>query len=173
LRERAITLRKALSAILLVTTTIAAQADPSQYLCIAEQAAGLSYDKQTKAWGPQAFVTHKKYILRRLNDDDRKNKAALLKKYPNADWGFFDFEQAFPTALCNSEDSFHCVWGHMDFDKGSLRFERAYYSAYTAQGFLETLREKEPNEYKSLADKYHDPENPDDLAIEIGKCSPF
>jgi hypothetical protein len=42
--------RTALSAILLVATTVAAQADPSQYLCVAEQSAGFHYDRQTKAW---------------------------------------------------------------------------------------------------------------------------
>jgi hypothetical protein len=158
---------KALSAILLVTTTVAAQADPSQYLCIAEQSAGFHYDKQTKAWGPQVFVTHQKYILRRLNDDDRKRLPAFFEKHPNMEWGFFQFGRTDPIALSTSESDLCCgPWdkasGDVRFDKDSLRFERAIYGAYIMQG----------------AWIMHDEgkmaiENPDDLFIEIGKCSPF
>jgi hypothetical protein len=83
--------RKTLSTILLIATTTAAQADPSQYLCIAEQSAGFRYDKQTKAWAPHVFVTHQKYIFRQLNDDDRKNWRGLLKDSPNVNWAFFEF----------------------------------------------------------------------------------
>jgi hypothetical protein len=75
---------------LLVATTMAAQADPSQTLCIAEQ-------KSAVLW--QSRSTHEKYILRRLNDDDHKKLSFLLKHNPNADWGFFEFGKTFPTAL--------------------------------------------------------------------------
>ena len=95
-------MRTALLAILLVVTTVVAQADPSQYLCIAEQSAGLRYDKQTKAWAPQVFVTHKKYIFRQLNDDDRKSWRALLKDRPGVDWAFFEFGETIPISLCGS-----------------------------------------------------------------------
>jgi hypothetical protein len=86
--------------------------------------------------------------------------------------GVFEFGQTFPTALCNGEN-FFCSWGDISFDKGSLRFTRAFYRGYLDQGQLEALRKDNPDEYKSMFDKYHDPESPDDLAIEIGKCSPF
>ena len=67
-------------AILAVTPAIAlaltmvAKADPNQYLCVVEQAAGLHYEKQTDAWGPQGFPPGRKYVLRRLTEDDLKGK---------------------------------------------------------------------------------------------------
>jgi hypothetical protein len=170
----ALAVRTALSAILLVATTVAAQADPSQYLCIAEQSAGLHYDKQTKVWGPQAFAAQSKYILRRLNDNDRENWPSLLKEHPNADWGFFSFGVNELMALCGSEFGLHCFWGDVLFEQDSLRFSRADYGAYLRQGSLETLRKKDPDEYNSRVNKYKmDPDQPDDLFIEIGKRSPL
>ena len=99
-------MRTALSAILLAATTVAAQADPSQspseargqYLCIAEQSAGLRYDGKAKTWAAQPIFTDDRFILRRLNDDDRKTWA----KHSDAGrWGFF---------LKN------CSWGAVEFD---------------------------------------------------------
>jgi hypothetical protein len=55
--------------VLAITT---ASADPSQYLCLAESAGGLHYDKRTQSWRPQAFKADGKYALRRINDDDQK-----------------------------------------------------------------------------------------------------
>src|SRR5580700_3250095 len=78
--------RVSLAATLLVTTlTVAAEAEPSQYLCTGEQAAGIHYDNRTNAWKPQAFAAGKKYVLRRLNDDDRDKNGkwwALVDNHP-------------------------------------------------------------------------------------------
>jgi hypothetical protein len=127
-----------------------AQADPSQYLCIAEQkSAGLQGLHYGNLVTHDNLVTHEKYILRRLNDDDHKNLSVLLKHNPNADWGFFKFGQTFPTALCKSgESGVVCFLGDMTFDKSSLRFSRAYY----------------PDADADL---------PDDFPVEIGTCSPL
>jgi hypothetical protein len=78
-------------------------------LCIAEQAAGLHYDGQGKTWAAQPFVTDDKFILRRLNNDDRKNW------HSDARWGFFKFGEALPTALCGF-DLNNCAWGAVEFD---------------------------------------------------------
>jgi hypothetical protein len=100
-----------LSALLLVATAIAARADPSQYLCTAERSTELHYDRQARAWAPWAFVTDDKFILRRLNDDDRNNWA----KHSDAQWGFFKSGEALPTALCGFD--LRCFWGAVEFDK--------------------------------------------------------
>jgi hypothetical protein len=97
---------------LLVATTMVAQADPSQYLCIAEQKSAGLQQLQELRYG--RHVTQKKYILRRLNDDDHKNLSFLLKHNPNADWGFFEFGQTFPTALCKSRESGCLLLGRYD-----------------------------------------------------------
>jgi hypothetical protein len=120
---------------LLIATTTGTQADPGQHLCTVEQAAGLHYDSQTNAWRPQSFATGKKYVLRRLNDDDRDKKKgkwwALLSYHPKANWAFFQFEKdMMPLSTCeyytsDTLPSFTCRRGILDgsFDMDSRRFE--------------------------------------------------
>ena len=105
-------MRNALSAILLVATSTVAQADPSQYLCLAERSAALHYDKQAKTWAAQAFVPNDKFVLRRLSDDERKNWRS------NAKWGFFGLGETWPTALCGTEFDLTCLWGAVEFEPG-------------------------------------------------------
>jgi hypothetical protein len=42
---------------LLVASMTGAQAEPSQYICVVEHAAGLHYDRQADTWLPHAFGT--------------------------------------------------------------------------------------------------------------------
>src|SRR5713101_1645322 len=84
---------------LAMALTTGAQAEPSQYLCVVESAAGLHYDAQTQSWKPQAFGTGRKYVLRRLNDDDSvliRWNDEYLKKFvnpnkPKPNWAFFEY----------------------------------------------------------------------------------
>jgi hypothetical protein len=102
----------ALSALLLVATAAVAPAEPSQYLCVAEQAGKLHYNAQAKTWAAQPFVTDDRFILRQLNNDDRKTWA----KHSDAGrWGFFKVGEALPTALCGI-DLNNCSWGAVEFD---------------------------------------------------------
>ena len=91
-------------AIALALTTVA-RADPSQYLCVVEQAAGLHYEKQTDAWGPQGFPPGRKYVLRRLTEDDLKGKYQDLltdMKLAESNWGLFreSASDHLPVAAC-------------------------------------------------------------------------
>jgi hypothetical protein len=173
---------------LLIALTTGAKAAPSQYLCIVEHAAGLHYDKQANAWIPQAFGTGGKYILRKLNDDDRDQQKGkwwrLLTHYPNANWALFEFAKDMPMPLVACvEDAggfskFNCQRVIYDgsFDKDSRRFELVLHGGYMDQGFWEQFRREHPQSSGGTA---HDPSNPDDhyiqpddLYVEIGNCSP-
>jgi hypothetical protein len=86
----------------LVITT--ANGAPTQYLCVAESVGGLRYDAKTQSWKSQDFMADGKYVLRRINDDDRKKYGILLKyagtqRAPesDADWAFFTFESEPPS----------------------------------------------------------------------------
>ncbi len=171
----------------------AADAASNQYLCITESMGGLHYDAKTQSWRPQAFKADGKYVLRRINDDDRRRWGALLKK-PNwaalkkpgalpvpeeidvvGDWAFFRFEDNRPLMGCKEErvELIFCEEtlprgdgpSILDIDlgyTGSRRFEIVYRGGYIFQGFAE--RYKRPSD---------EPFQPADLAIEVGKCSPF
>ncbi len=64
-------MRAIVSAIALALAT-AVHSEPSQYLCITEQATGLHYDDQSKAWHPQVFTPGERYSFRHLTDDEKK-----------------------------------------------------------------------------------------------------
>jgi hypothetical protein len=165
------------SVLMTVVATTTARADPNQYLCTVEHAAGLRYDKQTGAWHTQEFGS-KKYILRRLTDDDRDEKKSLhwpLVSNPQANWAFFDFDKNDPPILLAScvEDKvaemLYCKPNLADavFDKDTRRFEVVYHGAYVVQGYWEQRRRESPT-----AKLAGNPSKPDDLVIEIGNCSP-
>jgi hypothetical protein len=158
-----------------------ALAEPNQYLCTVEHAAGLRYDKQTGAWHPQEFGS-RKYVLRRLTDDDRDEKKGkwwgLFKGNTKANWAFFPYGEAdpMPIASCVEENPsvalselFNCqpIAGTAKFDKDTRRFEMIVSGSYIDQGFWEQRRREDPTRKKPV-----DPSKPDDLFIEIGNCSP-
>jgi hypothetical protein len=66
------------------------------------------------------------------------------KHWPNAAWGFFKFGETWPTALC--EFGLRCVWGSVEFDNEDALTWRLYKD---------------------------DPNNPDDVIVEAGKCGTF
>jgi hypothetical protein len=168
---------KAILVTVLLASPTAAIAEPKQYLCLVDQSAGLHYDKQTNEWGPQAFRAGRKYVLRRLNDDDRKGK--WKTELNNANWGFFEFGKADPTpyAACSDESLFTCreVVRKVEFDEKSLRFTIVNYLGYTQQGFWEYVRANNPDHFtRALSPKEAgDPDHPDDMFFEIGRCSAF
>jgi integrase len=168
-----------LAAVTAVTAiTSDALAAPNQYLCIVDQASGLHYDKQADAWRPQGFKGGDKYILRRLNDDDRKKHHAIWEDLkPQPTWGFFEFGDDWPQATC-SDDSygFSCeraVLG-LAIEISSLRFEVTATGAYNHQGYWEHVQRTSPEDYQFQRPKGPDPvSQPDDVFVAIGKCSPF
>jgi hypothetical protein len=175
--------RKPLAATVLLSALMTgARADQNQYHCIVEQAAGLRYDNQTKAWGPQSFTPGKRYLLRRLSSDDREQKGKLapfLKDQPAATWAFFELGQDerndwyanMPIATCVDVPNFSCqgpTASHGIFDKDSRRFELIYSGAYVQQAWGAEFLLKHPDRQNFVPSS-----GADDLAIEIGNCSPF
>jgi hypothetical protein len=57
---------------------------------------------------------------------------------------------------------------HFEFDYETLRFEIARSGGYIGQGVGEVFRREYPGE-----DNINNPDNPDDLVFEIGKCNPL
>jgi hypothetical protein len=161
-------------------------AEPSQYLCVVEHAAGLAYDKQAKAWGAAPFLAGAKFVFRKLTDDDRdheKGKWWAAFEHSNANWALFEFEKPNPQPLMwcfEPPDYFSSFQCHPlafdgDFDKDSRRFEIVSRGGYIAQGFWEQFRREHPEEYERSRknDKgARDPAKPDPLFIGIGTCSP-
>jgi hypothetical protein len=177
-------MRPIVSAIALALTT-AADAAPTQYLCIVDQISGLHYNDQSKAWRPQAFIPGRKYVLRRLKGDDWKGKYAVLleqveKPAPPMTWGMFRFGEDAPLGqcyefadllLCKAVVGTSYIW----FDIESRRFTIAFLQGYTDQAFSERALRAPPEKYKNLTahGETYDPSHPDDLAVEIGVCTPF
>ena len=127
-------------------------------------------------------------MLRRLNDDDSMlipwNNEELKKLFvnrPKPSWAFFVYgkeDLAYATCVEGGEflgRRFICQPEVSDagFDKDSRRFEMVYHGGYIQQGFWEQLRREEPDRYKLLCSQKqpNDPSHPDDLFIEIGRCS--
>jgi hypothetical protein len=59
-----------------------------------------------------------------------------------------------------------------DIDINFHRYEMVYRGGYIGQGLMEQLRRERPDEYKRQLSLGY-PTGPEDLTIEIGKCSPF
>jgi hypothetical protein len=166
-----------------------ASAEPNQMLCSGEEAAGLSYDRTVGKWRPAAFRTEK-YLLRRLNPDDRDKQsrwAIIYEHFPKANWAFFTFgeDKPIPLVICTEDtgehggpQTFRCQptseFYDGAFDKETRRFELIKRGSYINQGFNAQLKRSDPEIYKKgRADRWAgDPDNPDDLFVEIGKCTP-
>jgi len=171
----------------LVLAMAPAGAAPSQYLCVSESAAGLHYDAKIQSWKPQTFTADGKYVLRRINDDDRKKYGILLKyagtrdaPVTDADWAFFTFgENPRPLATCNDSlaSEFACqrvVEAPLsDIDISFGRFEMVHRGGYIEQGYQEQVRQDPDKSKQQPSGLVSDPSRPDDLVIEVGKCRPF
>jgi len=162
----------------------AAQAEPSQYLCSIERAAGVAYNKQTKKWETRVDSTGQ-YVLRKLTDDDRDKKkghwAHLFSEHPRANWAFFDFgKDDPPLAACvekPDEPRFECatVMFGASFDKDSRRFEMTSpIGSYLDQAHWEQFRRERPDDFKDYwpQGKPNPVDDPDGAFVAIGKCSP-
>jgi hypothetical protein len=159
-------------AVLAMVWTACAHAEPSQYLCLADQSAGLSYDKSNKGWHAQAFIPDRRFILRRVKDDDLTGligmsvAQALGHHYqeetgtPKGEtdlhlWVAFDFGAppgSYPRGACVEwlkDHLFDCHGigaGAFSFDYASQRFGMADIGGYI---------------------------DGSDLVLMVGTCSPF
>jgi hypothetical protein len=94
----------------------------------------------------------------------------MYKNLPKVNWAFFYFGDDFPRQRCVEGEpfvpQFTCI-PSASFDKESLRFEIINHGSYIDQGFWERERREHPKAPLPV-----DPTHPDDLGIEIGRCSP-
>jgi hypothetical protein len=162
-----------------------------QYLCITEAVAGLHYDRQTKQWSPMAFKPGDKYMVYRFTGKQREAylgdpEFAKYASIPNLEaWGIRKFgDNSGPnvTACITASGDGDCGEGTLPFgrrgslDLNSLRFELILTDAYMAQGRDQYLKQTNPQEYQKRAKQIPSLDSinrPDDLAIEIGGCSPL
>lgn len=164
--------------ILLLAIGPVALAEPSNYVCAVEQAAGLHFDTRTNAWVPTTFKPGREYVLRRLSDEDLNGKyKTFLNGNPKPSWAFFDAEMPIASCVENAlPSSTVCkrVLADADFDKDSRRFELVYRGAYVSQGFWQQLKREDPKQYQALLSEGQgeNADHPDDLVIQIGKCNP-
>src|SRR5271166_6473294 len=141
--------------LLIGCTSTAAAAEPTQYLCVVDQATGFGFDPKLKRWTAQTFPASSKYILRRVRDEERDPKAKWSPQYKwsdwprGADWAFFSFgdPDPFPLAVCQEEFGFSCkeVAVQANFDRRSQRFEIIKSGTYTDQGFWKYMSEHDPD----------------------------
>ena len=140
-------------------------AEPSQYVCTVEHAAGLQYDKQTDLWGPAPFAPGAKYVVRKISEDDRDHQKGkwwpILELKPEDDWAFFEFGKPDPTPLATcskprlgdvefgAQLACHPLAFDATFDTDSRRFEVIVHGGYISQGFWEQYRRECVSHYPS------------------------
>jgi len=178
---------------ILFAPVTSALAEPNQMLCSVESGVGLHYDAAGGAWQPRRFGGGK-YVLRKINPGDRNKPAkwaTIFQFQPKANWAFFEAGEVepMPLAFCTHDPSesggpptpFECTpnkwgtaWYDAAFDPKTLRFEIVFHGSYINQGFNARLKQSDPDTYlKGRAEGWvADPDKPDDLVLEIGKCSP-
>jgi hypothetical protein len=161
-----------------------------QYLCITEAAAGLHYDRQTERWGPMVFKPGDKYIVHRFTGKQRDAFLSdpKLASLPNRNleaWGILRFgdNSGYNITTCITldgsgdcgDDFFLPTHRGSSLDLNSLRFQLVRPDGYIRQGSDQYLKQTNPQEYQKMAQKLSVDRinHPDDLAIEIGKCSPL
>jgi hypothetical protein len=159
-----------------------------QYLCITEAVAGLHYDRQTERWGPMAFKPGDKYMVYRFTGKQREAYLSDPKyaSIPNLEgWGIRKFgdDSGYNITACKTVDGRgDCGddWFEPSYtgslDLNSLRFQLIHANGYMWQGRDRYLKRTNPQEYQKMAQKPPSLDNinrPDDLAIEIGGCSPL
>jgi hypothetical protein len=127
------------------------------YLCISESSAGIAFDKDTRKWHGALFTSPEKYILRKTKPDENIS----LFGGATGPWGFFEFGQKSPIAICQKDftsgETQACAdelsMFELEINLKTLRFQLYYSGAYVA-----------PNPSH---------EGGDTPAITVGTCSPL
>jgi len=161
-----------------------------QYLCITEAVAGLHYDRKTEQWGPMVFKPGDKYIVSRFTGKVRDAflsdpKLASIPNQKLEAWGIRKFgdNSGYNITTCKTfdgsgdcGDDFFVPSYRGSLDLNSLRFQLILANAYMLQGRHQYLKQTNPQEYQKMAQKppvLDTINRPDDLSIEIGRCSPL
>ena len=149
------------ASLLLTTYPCRATDQPTEWICVAEQATGFKYDAVTKTWSTTIFEANTKYIVRRPEINETKLPDKLIPPYI---WCEFGKQCDWESRQCQhppSEDTGLMVCGsdldHFAINTKLLRMQRYYGSGYLNQG----------------VGLFEDAKHPDDVAVEVGTCSPL
>ncbi len=129
-----------------------------RYLCVAENSAGIAFDKTSERWTATVFKADQKVIVAKATDDEKK-------KAKGATWTVKPIGSDLPESICendfNDAGYLYCT-GFVDFklNRKNLR----YLSIYTI-GYITDVQ----GETNSLFGK----EGSNTPAITAGKCSPI
>lgn len=113
----------------------AADRDPpsEQYLCIAEQATGFAYDKNTKQWKSTPFSAQRKYVI------SKATRPGIL--FDDAAFQIAKVRESSPSGECKhgfgDNDSLYCEMipaGNFKSSKANGRFIRANPFGYVEVG---------------------------------------
>ena len=133
--------------VFIVWFTLTGAALAQQYLCVAEQAAGFSYDKEKKEWKTTTFGVRSKYVVSKAEGAKHAFEVTEIGKtvpsfYCESDFDRLGFLRC-PNAL-----------GEFKFNKDNGRYLSSYLAGY----------------YDMLSEEHEGSDTP---YLEIGKCSPF
>jgi hypothetical protein len=145
-----------LCVLLVLASTVSAA---ESYLCVADKSTGFKYNKQTKRWDYSRFnVRERRWIIRAPNLDEIKQ----LNSAPA--FVVIGLGETFPESLCEKPftdaGTLVCreIWD-FKFSKDRLRYVAVYPMGYWMDSS------------EGSGDLFVEGKN--DLAIEIGRCSPF
>ncbi len=113
----------------LVAASPALAERPTGYFCVVEEAAGITFDGNTKTWTSAKFEVGARYMVRERAPED---SGFALRVYPQSSWVVSEFGEENPSYGCESEredaTALRCKgwFASFTFYSGTLRFQRHY-----------------------------------------------
>lgn len=137
---------------LLSLTAVAAEG----YVCVANHAAGMAFDKNKKGWNATTFKPAGKYLVTKAKPGDTITNGVWVVKYVGTDGPAYscadDFDKEYGTLLCRGIGEFR-------FNRKTNRFLSSYMLGYYSDDSV-----------KGSTLFAEGSQNP---SIEIGTCSPL
>ena len=140
--------------VFIVWFTLTGAALAQQILCVAEQAAGFSYDKATKEWKNATFKASRKYVV---SEGETKSSAFKVTRIGTTTASYFcesDFDEL---------GFLSCSASNYGIDQFNFNKNNGRYLYSFPFGYYNVL----PEVNKIIDEKSDTP------YLEIGKCSPF
>jgi len=128
-----------------------------QFLCVSEQAAGFSYDKNSKQWASTKFSSTEKYVISKSTGAKAAFEITEVGDKYSSGWCKEGF---------SSEGILYCelLYGVFRFNKTNGRFIRTHLFGYVEVGQAQIFSERGDVVIDSNANTPY---------MQIGKCSPF
>lgn len=128
-----------------------------QYLCVGEQAAGFSYDKNSKQWTSAKFGNTGKYVISRSTGAKAAFEITEVGDSYSSGWCKEDFSDG-GVLYCD------LIYGVFRFNKTNGRFIQTHFFGYVEVGQAQTFSQRGDVVIDSNANTPY---------MQIGKCSPF